>query len=91
MQNYVGRPGKSQVLATSTTSAQSATTFNPETKVVRLVATVATNVDFLSTAGAATLYLPPNVPEYFWMNGFTHVNAVVASGTGSLYITEFTH
>ncbi len=85
----IGRPGASQALTTGTTAASSATAFNANTKVVRLVASVATYVNFNGPATVATgVYLPPNFPEYFYVNGAVHVSAILPTGTGTLNITE---
>jgi hypothetical protein len=84
-----GRPGTAQALATSTTAASSATAFNANSHVVRLVATAGTFVSFNGPATLTTgMYLPPNFPEYFYMNGATNVSAILPTGTGALYITE---
>lgn len=62
----------------------------PTDNVVRLVSTVACFVEIGASAVAAadtSMYLAPNVPEYFHVPLGARVAVIQSSGAGFLYIT----
>ena len=79
-------PKSSKVL--SVTTAGTDTTTITALSNLRLVASADMFVNFGTTASTTTsMFLPAGIPEYFQSVG-VNIAAIVASGTGSLYITE---
>ncbi len=78
-----------QVVSTSITSAQSSA-FGASTTLVRIVSDVACFIKFGSSPTATTsdILLPANTVEFWTVDPSTKVAAILASGTGSLYVTE---
>lgn len=83
--------GTSQVVALGASSTKS-NQLGAGTTIVRLVSTVAAFVNFGGTgvvaAANTSIYLAPNVPEYFGVTPGSYIAGIQASGAGSLYITE---
>jgi len=87
---HSSRLGTSQNVSTSTTSAAS-NAFGTQTRQVRVVATVATNIrisDGTPTAVTTDPLLPANLPEYFTVTPGQKIAAILGSGTGTLNVTE---
>jgi hypothetical protein len=88
-----GRPFTSQSVAIGAASAAS-TAFNSQTVHVRLVATAACWISFGSPPPAAIVrdanstFLPPNLPEYFWVVTGSQIAVIQDGAGGFLYITE---
>ncbi len=80
------RPGSTQKIAVSSTSAQSEPA---DGNVVRLLATVDCHIAFGASpmADAGSLFLPANTPEYFACYGTDKVAVVSDGADGALYIT----
>jgi hypothetical protein len=84
------RLGAAQNFATSTTSASSAA-FGAQTYQIRIAADVAARYrvgDGTPTAVAADTLLPANWVEYVTVTPGQRIAAILASGTGSLSVTE---
>jgi len=89
--------GNHQTISFTGSSAACATAFHNDTRWVRLVATQSCHVEFgdSPTATSGSMYLAPNVPEYFPIAnpGSTKVAAIRHQDddddNGNLYITEF--
>ncbi len=80
------QPNGSKILSVDT-SGNSTTTITALSN-VRLVASVDMFINFGTTASTTTsMFLPAYTPEYFQSVG-VNIAAIVASGSGSLYITE---
>lgn len=80
------QPNGSKVLSVDD-SGESTTTITALSN-VRLVASVDMFVEFGTTASLTTsMFLPAYIPSYFQSVG-SNIAAIVASGSGSLYITE---
>jgi len=90
------RPGASQSVAVTSTSARTATPFNTETRVVSLYATTAMFVRFgdsTVTAAATDHYLPADTYMDVAVGAgrtqtFTSIAAVRSASDGTLYVSE---
>ena len=90
------RPGFSQSVAVTATSARNATAFDPATRVVGLYATVPMFVRLGNSSVVATTtdhYLPADTYMDISVAGataqsYSHIAAVRASSDGTLYLSE---
>jgi hypothetical protein len=90
------RPGGSQKIEFTSSSAANAVAFNSATKVISIVATEDVFIktgDASVTATTSDHFLPAGTYEYISIRGFkraqhTHIAAIRASADGVLYISE---
>lgn len=71
-----------------TTSAASAASRTYVTNVLRIVADVACFYRLDGTATTSHTYLPPDTVEYIKCESGDTLSVILASGTGSMYISE---
>jgi hypothetical protein len=81
-----GRPGKTQAVPFTATSAAAAP-LESQTRRVRLVATSGCLVT-ISNDDESGMYLAPNFPEVFFCTPGQIINVVEQSAAGTLFITE---
>lgn len=84
------RPGATQTVTTSGTSAASSNGFGSSTFFVRVVCTEDCHIVFGASPTATTsdLFLPANTVEYFTVTSGQKIAAIQNSAGGSLYVTE---
>lgn len=85
------RLGVTQIVATSTGSAETTNAFATATSVVRVLATVDTHVVFGASPNTATVndaLVGAHYPEYFIVNGGWKAAAVVDASSGRVSFTE---
>ena len=92
------RPGTTQTVAYTSSSAGATNAFGPETYQIRVVANSACNVqigDGTQTATAASPFLPANMVEYFIVTPGQKIAAIAAATgglvtqtAGTLWVTE---
>lgn len=90
------KPGASQTVSVTSTSARNATAFDAGTRVVGLYATTAMFIRFGTssvTAASTDHYLPADTYMDIAIAGddtqtFTHVAAIRSASDGTLYISE---
>lgn len=84
----IGRLNGSQNVATSTTAASS-TSFGAQTRKLLIVtATAGTFIAIGSTATTSSTLVPVNAPLVVSCNPGESLSAILASGTGSVNVTE---
>lgn len=83
----VMKPVSTEKLALSTTAA-SAATRTYTTNVLRIVADVSCFYRLDGTATTSHTYLPPDTVEYIKCEQGDTLSVILASGTGSMYISE---
>lgn len=87
---HSSRLGTAQSIATSTLNVASSP-FGTQTRQIRVVATVATNIRIGQapvTAVTTDPLLPANLPEYFTVTPGQSIAAILGTGTGTLSVTE---
>jgi len=85
------RPGTTQVVTVSGTSARITNALGGQTYQVRVVSTTACHVlvgDGNITATTSDAYLPANIPEYFTCSPGQKVAFIQNAAGGSAYVTE---
>lgn len=88
-----GTPFLSQSVAIGGSSTASAA-FNAQTAHVRLVASASCWVSFGNppaaavARGASSMFVPANLPEYFWVATAAQIAVIQDSAAGFLYVTE---
>lgn len=83
----VMKPISTEKLATSSTAA-SAAAFASDTTVVRLISDQPCFYSLDGTATTSSAYLPSNYIEYIKVDTADTLSVILASGTGSLWISE---
>ena len=85
--------GTTQTIAVGSSSVATSNAFSENSRIVRVVSTVACHLEFGTSPTAATtdLLLPANHVEYFKIeaNGTTKLAAIRSSTDGTLRVTEF--
>lgn len=86
------RPIRNQVKAYTGTAGELAAAIGAGVKTVRLMATTLCHVKFgntgMSAATTSDMPLPPNLPEYFNIEGGEQISVIQNAAGGNLYITE---
>lgn len=85
------RPGTTQVVTVSGTSASISNALGAQTYQVRVVSTTACHVligDGSITATTSDPYLPAGIPEYFTCSPGQKVAFIQSAAGGSAYVTE---
>lgn len=83
----VMKPVSTEKLALSTTAA-SAAAFSSDTSVVRIIADQGCYYSVDGTATTSSAYLPANYIEYIKVEAADTLSVILASGTGSMWISE---
>ena len=81
------RPTSTEALAVSGTAASAAALSTP-TRVLRLICNQPVYISLDGTATTSSMYLPADAVEFIKVNAYDVLSAILASGTGTLYITE---
>jgi glutamate mutase epsilon subunit len=81
------RPTSTEALAVSTAAA-SAAALSTSTRVLRLICNQAVYISLDGTATTSSMYLPADTVEFIKVNAYDVLSAILASGSGTLYVTE---
>lgn len=87
---HIFKPGATQVVAYTGTAGTIANPIGSGIQVIRVVATSAgyISIGTSPTATTSDIYMPANVPEYFYVPAGVKVSAIQASAGGNLHVTE---
>lgn len=87
------RPGTTQSITTSGTSAATTNAVGGQTYAVRIHATAAAFITFAGTPTATTsdVFMAAGATEYFAISPGEKVAAIQSSEAGTVYVTELTH